>query len=114
MLSIEALAAYGADVNEGLARCMGMEAFYLDLVKKELDDPYIAKLEVAVSAGDSKAAFEAAHALKGALGNLSLTPAAEVVSALCERYRGAEGPVDVSDLMPVYKKAMDALKTLAD
>ena len=114
MITKETLAAYGADVEEGLARCMGLEDFYLDLVRRELDDVHFAKLEEAIEAGDSRAAFEAAHALKGALGNLSLTPIAAAVSDITERFRGADGPVDASDLMPAYREALGALRALAE
>ena len=32
MLTLDALRAYGADVDDGLRRCMNMEAFYLKLL----------------------------------------------------------------------------------
>ena len=38
-------------------------------------------------AGDYRQGFEAAHALKGVLGNLSLTPLYERISALTELLR---------------------------
>ena len=74
MLTIERLKEFGADTEEGLARCMGMEDFYLQLVGTMLEDANFEKLDSAVKDKDAVAAFEAAHALKGALGNLSLTP----------------------------------------
>ena len=114
MLTIDALAAYGADTRDGIKRCMGMEDFYLQLVNMQLKDGGFDRFEAAVEAGDPKAAFEAAHALKGALTNLALTPVAEPVSEMTERFRGAEGPVDVSDLMPVYREALAGLRALAE
>ena len=38
MLTIEKLKGYGADVEDGLARCMDMEDFYISLVAKVLED----------------------------------------------------------------------------
>ena len=39
MLTIDALRAYGADVDDGLRRCMNNEGFYLKLVEKAAADP---------------------------------------------------------------------------
>ena len=71
MLTVDALRACGANTQEGLGRCMNNEAFYIRLVNMALDDASFQKLSDAVAAGDKKAGFEAAHSLKGVLGNLS-------------------------------------------
>lgn len=87
MITIDSLREYGAAVDEGLARCMNNEAFYLKLVGKVLNDAAFATLRTAVEAGDKDAAFEAAHQLKGVLGNLSLTPMYEPVAEMTELLR---------------------------
>ena len=74
MITIDKLNAFGADTEEGLARCFGNEALYLKLVNMICEEGNFEKLRSALDAGDLDAAFEAAHALKGVLGNLSLTP----------------------------------------
>lgn len=112
MITKDALAAYGADVEGGLERCMGMEDFYLQLVGTMLDDENFSRLDAALESGDYAAAFDAAHGLKGALGNLGLTPLFEPVNEITERLRGATGPVDVSDLLPDYRKALDELRQI--
>ena len=38
MLTIEKLKAYGANVDEGLSRCMNNETFYLRLVNMAAND----------------------------------------------------------------------------
>ena len=113
MITLEALAAYGADTQAGLTRCMGMADFYLRLVGMELADENFAKLDAALAAGNVREAFEAAHALKGSVGNLSLTPLYTPISAITERLRGAAQPVDVSDLLPAYQDALAKLRALA-
>ena len=90
MLTIDALREYGADVDEGLTRCMGNEAFYIRLTGVALADGNFARLESALAEQNAQEAFEAAHALKGALGNLSLTPLFEPAKQLTEILRGAE------------------------
>ncbi len=112
MLTIEKLEEYGANTKEGLERCMGMEEFYLQLVDMMFGDENFAKLDEALESGDVKAAFEASHALKGTLGNLSITPLFDPVSKMTERFRGATEPVDVSDLLPSYREAYEGFMAL--
>ena len=38
MMTMEKLIEYGADTKDGLARCLGMEEFYLKLVNTMLGD----------------------------------------------------------------------------
>ena len=87
MITVEGLRAYGANVDEGLSRCMNMEEFYLRLVEKALKDRAFDELKTAVDDNDLDAAFEAAHRLKGAVGNLSLTPLYEVIEEMVELLR---------------------------
>lgn len=112
MITIDALNAYGANTKEGLALCMGLEDFYLDLVNKQLEDANFKRLSDAIGRGDAKDAFEAAHALKGALSNLALTPLAEPVTEITERLRNADSVPDLSDIMPAYDKALSELRAL--
>jgi HPt (histidine-containing phosphotransfer) domain-containing protein len=78
------------NTEEGLRRLMNTEAFYLRLVNLALDDAGFGKLSDAVGNDDRKAAFEAAHALKGVLGNLSLTTMYEKVSEMTELLRAGK------------------------
>ena len=73
MLTLQALQQTGADTESGMARCLNNEEFYLKMVRMAIQDGNFAALDAAVAAGDLEAAFERAHALKGILGNVSLT-----------------------------------------
>ena len=86
-MDVESLAVYGANVEEGLARCMNNEGFYLKLVGTLKDDAHFGQLEDAVAAGRLDEAFEAAHALKGSLANLAITPLLDPVSEITELLR---------------------------
>lgn len=88
MLTIAALRDYGANTDDGLRRCMNNESFYLRLVGMALKDGSFDRLRDALLHSERKAAFEAAHALKGALGNLGLTPLYAVAVDLTEELRG--------------------------
>ena len=108
MLTVDTLKACGANTAEGLARCFNNEAFYLRLVRMGLADANFDRLSAAMAAGDASAAFEAAHALKGSIGNLALTPIYEPVSALTELLRGKTGQVEGGALL---QQALTALET---
>ena len=105
MLTIEKLREYGANVEEGLGRCMNNEAFYLRMVDMAMSDANFGKLETAIHTGDKDAAFEAAHALKGVLSNLSLTPILDPVVEITELLRSrADANYDAILLRILAKK----------
>lgn len=87
MITMEALKEYGADVEGGLKRCMNNETFYLNLVPKAVADDACERLLDAVAGKRYQEAFEIAHGLKGAAGNLGLTPIFTPASALTEYFR---------------------------
>ena len=86
-MTLDDLIAFGANVDEGLSRCMNNETFYLRLVESLKGEKGFKSLQTAIAAGDLDAAFEAAHALKGVLGNLSITPLYEPVAEITELLR---------------------------
>ena len=90
MITMKELKALGANTEEGCNRCMNNEAFYLKMVEIGLRDVGFEKLAKAIEAGDTKAAFESAHALKGTMANLSLTPITQPVSELTELLRSGQ------------------------
>ena len=98
MLTVETLRDYGANVKEGLGRCLNSEAFYLKMVRLGLSDENFEKLRTSVEKKDAVAAFEAAHALKGSIGNLALTPIFNPVCELVELLRGKKEMVDTGTL----------------
>ena len=52
MLTLDALKAYGAKTDEGLARCRNMEPFYLKIVGMVLADANFEALKQAMAAYD--------------------------------------------------------------
>ena len=87
MLTIEALKALGANTEEGLGRCLNNEEFYLRLVKMAISDQTLEQLKDALDRNDLDEAFEKAHALKGVLGNVSLTNVLEPILEITEDLR---------------------------
>ena len=111
MLTTDALRDYGANMDEGLGRCMGNEALYLRLVGTIFDDKAFDRLQESIHAGDKKAAFEAAHSLKGVLGNLALTPLFEPVCEITELLRAGED-ADYEDRLAKILAERDRLAAL--
>ncbi len=111
MLTIEKLKEYGANTEEGLARCMNNEAFYIRLVNIAIADDKLGALGEKIESGDLSGAFEIAHGLKGMYGNLSLTPVFEPISKMTELLR-ARTETDYSSLLAevnARKKELDDL-----
>ena len=105
-MTIDDLKAFGANTDEGLTRCFGNEGLFLKLVGTVPGDVNFDRLKDAAAVEDSGAMFEAAHALKGALGNLSLTPMYDIVSDICEAARdgSAVSPERIDELFDLRAK----------
>ena len=99
MLTLETLNAFGANTAEGMERCLNDESFYLEMVAMALADGNFDVLKTAIDNGDARAAFAAAHSLKGAIGNVALTPIYEPVCTLTELLRGKDEPVEGIDVL---------------
>lgn len=107
MLTIDALKNFGADTETGLARCMGNEALYLRLAASVVNEKGFDRLREAIDNADLDAAFEAAHALKGAVGNLSITPLYDRICEITELLRekkDADYAALVSDLVSLREE----------
>ncbi|MCR5708221.1 MAG: Hpt domain-containing protein [Ruminococcus sp.] len=111
MITIEKLRDFGADVDEGIARCMGKEEFYLMLVRKAVKDNRLETLELQLADRDLASAFETAHALKGMTANLSLTPLTKPVSEMTELLR-SRTDTDYSQMLAEAKYQLEKLRSL--
>ena len=109
MITIDELKQFGANTDEGVARCMGNEEFYLKLVSTVPGQKEFTVLSDKIAEGDLSAAFEAAHALKGVLGNLSLTPLYDKVCEITELLR-ATTDTDYSELLKQISDLNEELK----
>ena len=90
--------AYGADYTATMERFMQNEALYLRLLGKLLSDDNLRLLGAALQAGERPVAFDAAHTLKGVVGNLGLTPLYEALCAIVEPLRTGDGQADYPTL----------------
>ena len=111
MLTIDALKQFGANTDEALTRCMGNEGFYFKLIGKAVEDKNFDALEEAIASRDLDAAFDAAHSLKGVMGNLALTPIYEPVYEITELLR-ARSEADYAPYLKTIAEKRDELAAL--
>lgn len=99
----------GADVETTLKRFMGKDELYLKFLGKFPADQNYANLGTNLEAGAYEEAYKCAHALKGVVGNLGLTPIFEKVSALVEELRNkADADVDAVRAGALWQEIKDA------
>ena len=96
MNEIERLREKGCHVDEAIARCGGDVAFYLELVQLALAKERYEGIKLLLETKNYKGAFEAAHALKGVVINLSLTPMEQIAIDMTEKLRPQQ-PVDLRE-----------------
>lgn len=111
MLSLDGLKELGANIEDGLERCMNNEEFYLQMAEMAMNDPAFEQLDEMVRAGDLDGGFEKAHALKGVLNNVSLSSLAEPVMEITE-YLRARTEMDYSDLLDRINAVLEDYRSL--
>ena len=111
MLTIEKLKQFGANADEGLQRCLNNEAFYFKMISRFLGDKTFDKLKANIEEGNLEEAFKAAHALKGVLGNLSLTPLYDVIFEMTELLRN-QTDCDYGEYIKKYEVLYQDLASL--
>lgn len=81
---------YGGDYQVTMSRFMGNESMYLKFLNMLFEDKSLEDLGAALAAEDLTGAFEAAHTLKGVVGNMGLTPLYRTVCDILEPLRARE------------------------
>ena len=105
------------DVGQALARMMGSEALLERLLGKFLEEPNYAALCAALERREPAAAAAAAHGLKGACGNLSMTALYGLVTRQVDALRAgelAEAERLMEEIAPAYAAVTAAIRGGAD
>ncbi len=110
-MNIDSLRQFGANVDEGLERCMGMEDFYMEMIELGISDDRFDALGPLLKEGKLDEAFEVVHALKGVIGNLSLTPLYQTINDITEHLRAREN-IDYGPLYDTLIAQRNELKNL--
>ncbi len=111
-MTIDSLKQFGANVDEGLERCMGMEDFYIEMIELGISDEKFDQLGPLLKEDNLDEAFEVVHALKGVIGNLALTPLYETINEITEHLRAKE-TMDYGALYEKLIEQRDTLKSLS-
>lgn len=113
MSVLEELKTLGVDIDGGLARLGGNEKIYTKLLgsfTKAINQYYV---EPDFSATDYGDIIEKAHALKGAAGNLSITPLYEAYTKIVD-YLRADQPEPAREVLvealPVQEKIIACIE----
>ena len=112
MLTLEKMQELGIDPKEGLTRCMNNEVFFFKMITMAVSNEYFETLGKALDEGNLDTAFEAAHALKGVIGNLALAPLYNPLAEMTELLRAKKEADYVSMYHPI-KEIRDQLLILA-
>ena len=109
------LMAAGIDVEDALKRMMGSEKLLLRLLKKFLADQNYKQWVQAMETQNREKAIDAAHALKGICGNLSMTElyllfSKQVDDLRADRWEKAEA--QRSYIGTVYERVRNAIMEL--
>ncbi len=105
----------GCDVKGVMDRFMDDEELLQECLAQFVVENDFAGLEDAILKGDCKTAFEYAHALKGILGNLGITPVYRPVCALVESLRASETEAlsaQLCEVMNAYEDFVEQYKKM--
>ena len=105
----------GIDINNLMDLFLNNTNLILSCLKDFLADPNYQALETALQIGDCPAAFQAAHALKGVCGNLSINSLLPLVSRQVESLR--QGDLEAAarimpELSAEYDRVVGILRSL--
>ncbi len=105
---------YGADYQNTMTRFMGNEKMYMKFLDMLFKDDNLQKLGDAIASGNIDSAFEAAHTLKGVVGNMGLKPLFDAVCAIVEPLRLKEERCDYPEMYGVIKNEFQNAERLRE
>ena len=113
MSLFEELKDLGVNVDEAVERFMGNEGLYEKMLKKFPDMINKASVEPDFDCSDCTEIIEKTHAIKGAAGNLSLTPLYEAYTKIVDLLRGnqpEQAKTIIKEIQPVQAQIMACIE----
>ena len=117
MSLLEELKSLGVDADGGVKRLAGKQALYERMMFKFLDMMKKSVVSPDFDSNDYGEVIEIAHALKGAAGNLSVTPVYEAYRKIVDLLRSQqpeEARKVLKDVLPVQGKILDCIERHAN
>lgn len=84
---LEDLQKFGCDIDGALVRTLNDEEFLIECIEIVVNEQEFGDLGAALDQKQVKSAFENAHALKGVLENVGLSPLHDSIVKIVERLR---------------------------
>lgn len=113
----EKLVGAGYDVDGALQRFVNNEMLFMTFLKKVPSDAHFDAILPDVEAGNYDEAHKNAHAIKGVVGNLGMTPVFDASTELCNVLKAGGDPEVIKTKYETfaseYKKACDLIGTLS-
>lgn len=110
---IESLKALGVHTEEGIVRMNGNASLYERMLVKWIDMMKNSSVRPDFDSNDYVCIIEAAHAIKGASGNLSVTPVYEAYSEIVRLLRAGQ-PEQAKEVLekviPVQTQIMNCIE----
>lgn len=110
---IEELKALGVDADDGIARFGGDSELYIELMEDVVNEIEAHEVLSCFEAGDLDTALANAHCLKGALGNMCMTPlylAYEEIVKLIRANDAESAKQKTIEMLPVQEKILECIK----
>ncbi len=104
---IQKLNDFGCDTAGAINRLLNNEETYLAFLEKYKNTFHIDELGEYLKQQEYQDAFDCVHNIKGAAGNLGLTPLYDTASTLTEKLRAK----DYTGLDSIYQQLSDAYQT---
>lgn len=106
----EVLERYGVNIQLTMERFVDDEDLYLTCLGMLIPDKNWEKLANALKVSDYNTAFEAAHTLKGIVGNLGLEPLYKRVCEIVAPLRANDSNADYDLIYTKIQQELDVLK----
>lgn len=107
-MNYDVLTQHGIDYQSGLARCLGDEQFYEQLLLLFLEDDCFARAKAAYARFEQRELFKCLHELKGVSGNTAMTELYEAVCPLVELLRAKDAAPD--EIAPLFAEIETAYR----
>ena len=106
------LEKWGCDISGAMRRFLDDEELYINCLSTMLADESFAVLGTSIEEKNVEKAFDAAHSLKGTLGNMGLTPMYEIIIQIVEPLRDGklEGIAEKYEVLMAKKAELVAIK----
>lgn len=113
---MEELKEKGVNIDEGVNRLMGNAGLYQKMLFKLVDLIRKSPVDLNFDANDYEKTIEEAHAIKGATGNLSVTPLYEAYTKavnLLREGKPEEARTVLTDILPVQEDILSCIEKYA-